>query len=122
MRLLLVDDEPSILRLLASYLTRNGYEVTSATSGAEALDHFRQAERAFQLAVIDRTLPDLPGDQLAHQLLTQQPDLPVLLTSGYPVDITEFAPRRVAYLQKPFLPAKLLEALQQLLQNQLPDV
>ncbi|MEZ5400691.1 MAG: response regulator [Bryobacteraceae bacterium] len=108
-RILLVEDEPALQSLLARYLARLGYEVTSCATRAEATPH---AGEPFRAAIIDLSLPDGPGEELAARLQDSRPELRVLLTSGYPAKTSG---ANTAFLQKPFLPAALAEALTALL-------
>ena len=65
-RLLVVDDEPNLLRAVAACLRAEGYEVVTARSGADAL--MRVAERKPDLVVSDIRLPGMDGNQLARQI------------------------------------------------------
>lgn len=81
-RILLVDDDPSVLLLYGNWLERAGYHVFHATCGAEALDALERF--APEALVVDLTLPDCSGDELAR-LVRQQPHfaaLPILYLSA----------------------------------------
>jgi CheY-like chemotaxis protein len=82
-RILIVDDEPEILRLLARRLTRRGYQVSQASGSQEALVRLRDA--IFDLAILDYMMPDTNGLELARQCRTRQPTLQVLILTGSPV-------------------------------------
>jgi DNA-binding NtrC family response regulator len=117
-RILLVDDEPALTRLMQTYLTRMGYTVDASLSATDALSLFSANPHAYSLVVADITLPDLPGSEMSIQMAQQNPKLRILLCSGYPfaVDsIPEDIRNRFASLQKPFLPNMLVEAVQKLL-------
>jgi CheY-like chemotaxis protein len=108
MQILLVDDEPSIVQLLTSYLTRHGHSVRSAATGQGALDLL---DDMFELAVVDFTLPDISGLEVAIEILKRSP-AKVVIASGYEVDQTlvpaEYRPR-VRALRKPFMPKAILD-------------
>ena len=112
-RVLLVDDEESLLRLLGAYLTRCGYQVTCCSS---ALD-VRQLdpEQALEAIVMDLGLPDVNGCELVRYLLEVRPGIPILISSGSPFDVNSLGEEhasRVRFLPKPYLPKALSEALE----------
>ncbi len=82
-RILLVDDEPSVLQAAAQTLRRLGYTVTSAGSGAEAWQLFQKEPSGFDLVITDQVMPDLTGIRLARKMLKTRRDLPVILFTGY---------------------------------------
>jgi DNA-binding NtrC family response regulator len=120
-KILIVDDDPSLLRMMSVYLKRRGYEAVTAASAEQGLEALKADPAGFGLAVLDGTL-DGPGlEDLAAQMLMVTPRLCLLAASGYPVDITELqaaAPGRVAFLHKPFTPEKLADAVRRMLDTQ----
>jgi DNA-binding NtrC family response regulator len=111
-RILVVDDEPTLLTLLTRFLERQGHQVTACDSAESALSEFRARPTEFDCVISDLTLPDISGEDLIAQLRELKPGLPAMITSGYPHE-----PRiaRVGFLQKPFMPQTLAKALDQLL-------
>ncbi len=104
-RILLVDDEPSLVRLNEKQLSRQGYQVASTTSSQMALEMFRSDPHSFDLVVTDQTMPDMTGDELAKALLEIRPNLPIILCTGYSSKISEENAHQVgirAFLMKPF--------------------
>jgi DNA-binding NtrC family response regulator len=83
--ILLVEDEPSILRLAQRMLEMDGFEVHGAVNGEEAMRV--QEEHPPQLAICDYKLPDITGEDLIRRLRQVQPGLPVILTSGFGKEI-----------------------------------
>jgi nitrogen-specific signal transduction histidine kinase/ActR/RegA family two-component response regulator len=81
--ILFVDDEPAILNMAAQTLEKLGYTVTTAKNGFEALTIFRENPKRFDLVVSDITMPKMPGDRLAGEILKIRPDMPLLLATGY---------------------------------------
>ncbi|HEY6078584.1 MAG TPA: response regulator [Polyangiaceae bacterium] len=79
-KLLVVDDEQQLRRLLARSLSRAGYEVSEAKDGREALALARQTR--FDLVISDVHMPELTGLELLQALHDYDPDLPVALLSG----------------------------------------
>ena len=102
--LLLVEDEPTLARVLTLVLTTSGYTVTWCADGAEALETFRTMPDPVDLVVSDVTMPRLSGDQLARALHEIQPDLPVILMTGFSNMVTSQHARTLgvaALLEKP---------------------
>jgi DNA-binding response OmpR family regulator len=98
-RILLVDDEPTILEMLADSLRKAGYEVGTSTDGLDALQKFRN--EAWDLVVTDRGMPRMDGHELADAIKGIAPGVPVILITGLPATIRETG-RFDAVLCKPF--------------------
>jgi signal transduction histidine kinase len=121
-RILVVDDERDILLLNRTVLTRAGYDVAVAASGAEAIQRFESDAGRVAAVVLDLVLPDRSGGEVFTALRAIAPDVPVLVASGH--DREGVAPEifqhaRTAFLQKPYQPADLLEALRAVLETPL---
>ena len=108
---------------MEKYLTRLGYAVVTCRSGHEAWSRFEANPGAPALALIDLSLRDLPGDELARRLINASATLKVLLWSGYPYDprnLGKAAAARVAFLLKPFSSGMLASAIEKLLSSEQP--
>jgi CheY-like chemotaxis protein len=81
-RVLIVDDESSVLAFVDRVLRGAEYIITLAASGREALEHTATSD-PFHLLVADVIMPEMRGDELAGRLRQSQPDLPVLYLTGY---------------------------------------
>src|SRR3954467_9547485 len=117
-RLLLVDDETQLLKLMETFLGRIGYQVVSHTSAAAALGRFEADPKNFGLVVADVTMPEMSGEKMALRMVSLNPGLRVLLCSGYPFDIRtlpEAVRGQFSVLQKPFVPKMLTSAVDELL-------
>lgn len=117
-RILVVDDEPSLLRMMGVYLKRLGYSVTASATTEQALQLAKNEPGVFAVAVLDATMAGPGMEALASELLRANPTLRVLAASGYPVDMTALeavAPGRVAFLHKPFSPEMLAGAVGRML-------
>src|SRR4051812_19331284 len=104
-RILIVDDEPLLLKMLSAYLGRLGYDVLAVSNTAKAWQEIEAAPRSFSVAVLDATLKGIAMEELAERMLSSDPRICVIAVSGYPVDIAglqESAPGRVMFLHKPF--------------------
>lgn len=117
-RILVVDDEAPLLNLMRVFLGRLGYQVETCPSALEALTHFQANPGQFQLVIADLTMPEMAGDKMALQMADMDPNVRVLLCSGYPYDVQSLAPgvrTRFGMLQKPFVPKMLESAVKELL-------
>jgi DNA-binding NtrC family response regulator len=117
-RILIVDDEPALLRMLGVYLERLGYETEAASTTEEAWSKVENDPGRFVLAVLDATMPGLPMQELATRILAASPDICVVAASGYLVDtsaLQDAAPGRVGFLHKPFTAEMLAEAVRRFL-------
>ncbi|HEV8320952.1 MAG TPA: HD domain-containing phosphohydrolase [Myxococcota bacterium] len=110
-RVLIIDDEPVILKMLGEVLTRAGYDVEAAATGAEGLTAFLQ--RLPDCTIIDKTLPDTDGITLLGQMRIRDPDAQVMMLTGYPtLDSAVEALHLGAadYIMKPLTSLDLLSA------------
>ncbi len=116
--ILLVEDEPAILKMTKIILERQGYTVLPANGPGQALGLAREHAGQIHLLMTDVIMPEMNGSELAQHLLSIYPNLKRLFMSGYTADVIAhhgvLAPG-VHYIQKPFsmgaLAAKLREVL-----------
>jgi CheY-like chemotaxis protein len=80
-RILLVDDNANGLSARQSVLEELGHRITTASSGAEALEQF--GKHAFDLVITDFRMPKMDGLELIVRLRKQSPEVPIILISGY---------------------------------------
>jgi len=109
-KILVVDDEPSIRRLLQQVLTDEQFEVETAGSAFEALD--KLADAPCDLAIVDLMMPDVHGLDLAEAIRKLDPGTPVILMTAYGSAAFESMASHPAisyYLHKPFTLDRLLE-------------
>lgn len=116
--ILLVDDEPDILRLCQLILQKCGYTILTALNADEALMVARSYRGDIQLLVTDVMLPGMNGADLAKTLQIDNPDLPILFMSGYTADI--IGPHGVNeteanFIMKPFSVKSLIEKVREIL-------
>jgi CheY-like chemotaxis protein len=81
LRVLVVDDEPTVLALFKEYLELDGHAVSAAANGRQAADMFKSG--AFDLVLTDRAMPEMSGDQLAIAVKRLSPATPVVLITGF---------------------------------------
>lgn len=82
-KILLVDDDPSVLKMVAHLLTRFGYKVQSYDKSLDALARFQSGPREFDLVITDMTMPGMTGDQLVSRIKAIRPGIPVILCTGF---------------------------------------
>jgi two-component system cell cycle sensor histidine kinase/response regulator CckA len=113
--LLVVDDDPSLLSLVATVLGRRGYRVLAADSSAAALRQWAAEEPAIRLLLTDVVMPGgISGVELAARLLADRPDLRVLFMTGHAkgADLESFvATRGAGLILKPFTLDALLQSV-----------
>ncbi|MFN2357967.1 MAG: PocR ligand-binding domain-containing protein [Desulfotignum sp.] len=81
-KILLVDDEKSILDMLEKLLSRSGYNVRAYDIPKQALAWFTQTPYDVDLVITDMTMPEMTGDKLVAALKNVRPDIPVILCTG----------------------------------------
>ena len=110
--ILAVEDEPALRELVQVVLESAGYRVLLAEDGRSALALFEEHCFEIDLLLTDMVMPGgMTGGELAAQLQTRKPGLPVVFTSGYSADLmgdTAPQPDEINFLQKPYDPDTLL--------------
>lgn len=82
-----------------------GYKVTAMTSSLETLELFRKDPQRYDLIITDLTMPHLNGERLASEVTAIHPDIPVILSTGYPdvIDARKLKKSCIkAFMPKPF--------------------
>ncbi|OGR13266.1 MAG: hypothetical protein A2097_12130 [Desulfobacula sp. GWF2_41_7] len=82
-RVMLVDDEETILRPTQEILEACGYQVSIFSNGVQALDEFKKKPYQFDIIITDMTMPKMTGDKLAKELISIRPDIPVIICTGF---------------------------------------
>jgi PAS domain S-box-containing protein len=103
--ILLVDDEETVLDVTARMIERLGYTVLTASSGGEAIEHFRQNADQVSLVILDMIMPNMGGGEVFDELKRISPRVKVLLASGYSMQgqAREIMSRGCfGFIQKPF--------------------
>jgi len=117
-RILFVDDEPSLSDIGQQILKILGYEVDALTSSTFALEHLLQHPRRYDLAILDSTMPQMTGLELAREILRISPDLPIILLSGLPEELSQEELKEAGIrelLKKPFRVETLAKTIKKVL-------
>jgi CheY-like chemotaxis protein len=116
--ILVVDDDPAILKIVLKILSFENYEVVAAASGREALGAVAQLNRPLDLLITDYVMPGMDGRQLAAALRERYVDLKVLYQTGFTDLLFDRRPEvepNAAFIEKPFSARGLQEAARLLL-------
>jgi PAS domain S-box-containing protein len=116
-RILLVDDEPTVMETGTRLLERLGYKVTSQTDSVKALEIFRSSPDEFDLVITDYTMPKLTGLDFAREVFRIRPDMPIMLCTGFSEKITPDSVKElgVGLLMKPYGMRQISEAIRKIL-------
>lgn len=119
-RILVVDDEPHILRVLGTVLGERGYGVTIATDGSEGLDEL--AADDFDLVILDLMMPGASGLEILSRIRSdpQRADTPVIILTAKGQDTDREAALAGGandFLTKPFSPKKLIARIAEILEE-----
>jgi len=94
-RVLFVDDEQMLVEFAGQMLTTLGYQTTIKTSSLEALEAFKVDPDSFDLVITDMTMPQMTGADLAKEILSIRPEVPIILCTGYSDQIDEAKAGRI---------------------------
>lgn len=114
MAILCIDDDPQFCDAIAGVLADAGYRALSARTAGEGLQH----ARAVELAIVDLHLRGLSGEELVRAIREVRPTVPVILTSGIPLEDGRLIARKCGaqhFLPKPFDIDELLRVVDTLL-------
>lgn len=114
--ILLVDDSQTLLNLTEMQLVEEGYRVTGASSGVEAIAMIGQDPGKYDLLVTDYAMPMMSGLELVEAVRRQRPRMPAVIVTGYAqLEAIAARPPDVALVSKPFTAADLTGAIAQTL-------
>ena len=118
--ILLVEDEPAILKMIRIMLEQHGYAVLTASSPTAALSLAENHSDGIHLVLTDVVMPEMNGRDLAEKLTSRYPDLKVLFMSGYTADTIAHQgvlDNGIAFIQKPFSIQDMIQKIRHLLDN-----
>lgn len=116
--ILLVDDEQYLVDICRQMVEFLGYTVETRTSSMDALALFREQSDRFDLVITDLTMPGMTGDKLAAEILRIQPEIPIVLCSGYGEQLLEDKARAIGikdFVRKPILLSRLARSIREAL-------
>lgn len=116
-RIIVVEDEKEVRELCSRILDREGFEVISASNGADALQVLENEPEPVDLLLTDVVMPEMDGPELAHNLRLKYSHLKVLFMSGYTTNtlIGQERDKDTTFLQKPFPARDLVTKVQEIL-------
>jgi hypothetical protein len=119
---LVVEDEQAMREVTRRILTRNGYQVITAATGADAVELAARLEREIHLLITDVIMPQMLGKEVADRIRAARPGIRTLYMSGYahPVLASQGTlEARVTLIEKPFTESALLDKIKEVLDT--PD-
>lgn len=111
--ILLADDDDPVRQLLEQTLTLHGFSVLCARDGREALTIFHHHIDQIGAVVLDETMPNLCGTEVAANILQERPEMRVVVTSGYAEQRKPGDPKNLRFLGKPFSIDQLVGVLRE---------
>lgn len=117
-KILFIDDEEALAKMGAEMLKRLGYDVVYQTDPLQALDRIKKDPDLFDLIITDMTMPVLTGDQLTKKILEINPDMPVILCTGFSHKIDSESALEIGikqYIEKPLNSTQLASAVRKVL-------
>jgi len=118
-RILVIDDDENILKVVAAILKDKGYEVSVAGTGSEAIK--KTQKNHYDLMLIDIKLPDMDGTELLTKIRDTKPRIRKVIVTGYPTlqnAVAAVNKGADAYVMKPFDVESMLETVNEQLKKQ----
>lgn len=113
--LLFIDDEETITSMARQMLEKNNYQINTYNDPNQAIMHFRENADAYDVVITDLIMPDITGTEVARRLNNINPDVPIILTTGYSENITSSSCQKLGIslvLNKPFVIRDLVSAIE----------
>ncbi len=120
---MVVDDEPDLRNFCVTALGEVATEILTAANGVEALEQFEKANRKVDLVLMDLTMPKMSGPECFQRLRAIDPDLRVLISSGYSLDVDAenlLKGKATGFLPKPYDLNQLMESVERALNTGKP--
>ena len=120
---MVVDDEPDLRNFCVTALGEVATEILTAANGIEALEQFEKANRKVDLVLMDLTMPKMSGPECFQRLRAIDPDLRVLISSGYSLDVDAenlLKGKATGFLPKPYDLNQLMESVERALNTGKP--
>jgi len=115
--ILIVDDEPTVLRSVTTALAMEGFRVIVAENGLAGIDAFMRTPDEFLLVISDVVMPVMNGLELAEKIRAVRPHMRILLMTGYSdAALLMIKQPAIPLIRKPFLPEDLIRAVRRTLE------
>ena len=117
---LIVDDEKMVIDVSKHLLESVGYRVLTATSGMAAVECIKREKGNIDIVILDMVMPGMTGEETFEQIKAIDPDIKVLLSSGYSIDgqAAEIIQKGCdGFIQKPFKLEKLSQKIREILNS-----
>ncbi|UCD85297.1 MAG: PAS domain S-box protein, partial [Deltaproteobacteria bacterium] len=108
-RILFIDDEEGLLNIARNALGNLGYEVITASSGAEALAYLQSRANGIDIVIADQIMPQMTGSELAVDLMKIRPEIPVIICTGFSEMITPERARDLGIREILYKPVSMRE-------------
>ncbi len=121
-KIMIVDDEPDILKTLQLFLKKRGYKTQAFNDGVSALHAFKQNPDEFDLIITDMAMPNMAGDKLSREILTIRKSMPIILCTGFSEAISEDKALDMGisrYVQKPVRGSIMTAIIRELLDKKI---
>lgn len=118
--IVIVEDEESLANFLSDLFSSHGYTVTAYTDSLVARRQLPSMLESIDLILTDHTMPGITGTQLAKEILSLKPDLPIILCTGFSFQVDEKTAYAIGirrFLKKPISSSELLREVEQLIQQ-----
>ena len=109
-RILIVDDDPMVRKIVITILQKYGYDVFDAPSGQQGLKCVTEHPE-IDLVLSDIVMPELSGPEMIDRILEKRPAMRVIFMTGYGADLLPHQVKRFSVLEKPFTIPGLLGAV-----------
>lgn len=119
-RILLVDDEETLVEMAQALLENLGYQVTGVSDSLKALELFRQNPGAYDLIITDQTMPAMTGCAFAREVKREREDVPIILCTGLMEAVAEDQARQTGvqeFLMKPYVISELSRTVRKVLDS-----
>ena len=118
-KILIIDDEVNVALLLSKFLTRNGFDVTTASTGTSGMEYLKNGN--FNLVLCDFRLEDTDGREMLKNIKTQYPKTGVIIITGYSdikmaVELIKMG--AYDYITKPLYPDEILNTINKAIETQ----
>ena len=117
LKIMIVDDEPAVATLLDESLKQFNAKVDVFTNSVEALAFFTDQPEKFKIVITDQAMPNLTGVSFSKKLLELNPDINIILCTGYSSEVTEESAKQMgikSFMEKPLEIEKLYKVINEL--------